>query len=266
MSHESLENEPISTSEPETRTKQFRDPETNEATDKYDKEQTVRSEYRNGMSITEGKVIEGEHVGHEWLRVEGGPVIEGTELGPMVLGGTSVNVERLKFHHASVVLEQGSGAGKDPKGFNSIKAEAIVTAMPELAHDEESLRDLSEGEEQHDDKDRVTAKVRRTDDGKEIAERTTYFDEEGVQVTTGLHRAGSEQGKIFETRRAMRPEASLAVPAQNFQTPRGNIENLRLVSMTSDVRPADQARQAAGESGEKQQTVWLEFQGDWSGA
>ena len=143
MSHESLENEAISTSEPETQTKQLRDPETKELTDKYDKEQTVRSEYRNGMSITEGKVIEGEHVGHEWLRVEGGPTIEGTELGTMILGGTSVNVEHLKFHHASVVLERGEGAGKDEKGFNSIKAEAIVTALPELAHDEESLRDLT---------------------------------------------------------------------------------------------------------------------------
>lgn len=262
-----MENEPISVGEPETKTKKFRDPETKELSGKYDKEQTVSSEYRNGMKIIEGKVVEGEHQGHTWLRVEGGPAIEGSELGPMVLGGTSVNVERLTFHHASIVLEQGQGAGKDPKGFNSIKAEAIVTTLPELAHDEDSLRDLSEGEEEHDDKDRITAKVRRTDDGKEIAERTTYLDEEGVQVTTGLHRAGPEQGKIYETLRAMRPEASLAVPAQTYQTPRGNVENLRLVSMTSDVRPSDQVRQAAGETAAAQQrTVWLEFQGDWNGA
>jgi hypothetical protein len=258
MSHESLENEPLSTSEPVIRDREAKNKRLN-------REQTVTKEYRNGMSVVEGEVIEGENVGHKWLRIEGGPTIEGAELGPMVLGRTTVNVERLKFHHASVVLEQGEGAGKDKKGFNSIKAEAIVTAQPELAHDEESLRNLSEGEEQRDDKDRITAKVRHTGDGKVIAEQTSYFDEEGVQVTTGLHREGAEQGKIYETRRAMRPEVGLSIPAQNFQTPNGNIENLRLVSITSDVRPSDQARQAAGESGKKQQTVWLEFQGDWTG-
>lgn len=266
MSYDALENEPISTSDPKRNIKKIRDQETGQETDRVDVEESVQSEYRNGMKITEGKVVEGEHLGHAWLRVEGGPTIEGQHIGTLTLAGAAVEVQSLQFHHASIVLEQGQGSGKDPQGFNSIKAKAVVTALPEVFHDEESLQSLSE-ETVRDDQQRIISRVQKHGDGKVVAERTTYDDTEGVQITTGLHREGPDQGKIFENRRTMGQGigSPAAIPA--YETPRGHVENLRVVSMTSDIRAADTAKTTTEEPGQPpQRVVWLEFQGDWNGA
>lgn len=255
MSHDIPENEPINVS----------DPEIKENTWAHDRERHVRSEYRDGMSIVEGEVIEGEHVGHRWLRIEGGSTIDAERLEHISIGGQEMSVESFSFHHASIVLEQGQGAGKDPRGFNSIKAEAVVSTMPEQYHSEEELQSLSEGEDQRDDQGRVTSRVRHTGDGKVIAEETSYLDDEGVQITTGLHRTGPEQGKIYETRRLMKPETGTTLPLQ-YQTPRGAVENLRVTSMTMDIRAADAVREQAGETPTPQpRKVWLELQGHWTG-
>ena len=255
MPYESSEREPINTSDPE-----FRD-----NTWAHDREKLVTSEYRDGMKITEGEVVEGDHVGHRWLRVEGGPVFSGQDLGPVALGDTSISVDQLSFHHASIVLEQGAGTGKDEKGFTSIKAKAVVTSLPEAKHDEAVLRELSDGDEQKDEQGRTIARVRNTGDRKRIVERTSYDDEHGIQITTGLHTAGPEQGKMYETRRALRPETVATAPVPNYETPRGTVSSLRLTSMTTDLRPADAVR-AQGDQARTEQVVWLEFQGDWNGA
>lgn len=215
--------------------------------------------YPDGLRVGLGEITAGPSQGHRFLRFEGGqPTLE--QLQRLAIGPFELRVSDFSVHHGTVILEQGQNEAKDEAGENFIRATAIVNEQILPYHAEEDLRLLPRRAIQTDEQERILERVWRSGQNI-IAEKNTYLDDLGVQITTGLHLDGPDRGKLYETRRVMGLQAGTAIPKMTIHTPHGDIGQLRLTAVTRDIRRADTAEPL---SEPDQRRVWIELQGESS--